>query len=241
MDMKELLTPTVQERLARIKNNPEIFTPNQFVANELAKKSLVMMIGPCASGKSYLIDQLVIGDRSFRKSRSFTSRPPRSDDTPETIRYIDWTGQGINDFCQTIEQGDFVNFTFHPKTGEIYGTALPDHPGTYNLMPTMATSVAALKTLPFRHTTTVGLATNPEQWQHWFDTRELTSDTDRAARIGEGIISLQWLLEHPGASIVSNTPSIDAVGAIQRIVKTNTVERDEKAAEALLDYLHLIS
>lgn len=232
--MKELLSPATQDRLTRIQTTPELFTPNEFVLSELGKKSLVMVVSPCSGGKGYIIDQTVSRDPSFRKSRSLTTRPPRSDDTPETVRYIGWTDEGINDFCQMIEQGNYVNYVFHPKTGEIYGTALQDHPGEYNLLPTLTGGITRLEALPFRGTTTIGLAPEPDQWQPWFDKREFKDEADRTARIGEGITSLQWLLDRPDVSIVTNMPDLDVVKSIQHIVKTGSVVRDEATAVSLL-------
>jgi len=235
--MKSLLSPAVGERLTRIQDHPELYTPNERVAEALGQKSLVMLIGPCAVGKSYLIDQLVTQNPEFRKSRSFTTRPPRPDDTPDTIRYLQWTDESIGTFCDDIEAGEFVNFTFHPKTGEIYGTALQDHPGTYNLMPTLASSVEPLEALPFQQAPIIGLVTTPTQWQQWFNNREFTSSTDRAARIGEGISSLTWLLNQPRASIVANTLDADAATTIQEVVATGVTDRDEETTEQLRGYL----
>lgn len=235
--MIDALSHNVRSRLEYIQSHPEDYSPNQTITHELGKKSLVMLIGPCATGKSYVIDQIITSNPDYKKSRSFTTRPPRPDDTPETIRYIDWTDHDIATFCDDIESGNFVNFTFHPKTGEVYGTALQDHPGAYNLMPTLANSVAQLETLPFASAPKIGLVTPPHQWDAWFATREFNNPHDREARIGEGISSLEWLLEHDSASIVTNTQSMRAAHAIQRIVASGLGERDEQTADELLGHL----
>lgn len=235
--MKELLSPAVQERFAPIHAHPELYTPNLSVVGELGKRSLVMLISPCAGGKGYCIHKIVTKDPRYKQSRSFTSRDGRSDDTPETIRRIDWTDEDITAFCEMIEQGNFVNFIFHPKTDEIYGTTLADHPGEYNLLPTLTKGVKDLEVLPFRHTATIGLATEPDQWQPWFDKREFKNSADRTARIGEGVTSIEWLLEHPEVSIVKNMPGSDATASIRRIVETGLIERDETTAMALLKHI----
>lgn len=238
--MKISLEPRVQERLAPIQNHPETFTPKESVITELGEKALIMVVSPCGGGKGYAIDLTIALDPRFRKSRSLTSRPPRKDDTPDTIRYIERTNEGIEAFCETIENGDFVNFIFHPETEEIYGTTLIDHPGEFNLMPTLTGSIDYLKSLPFKRTEVIGLTNEPLQWRQWFNAREFRDDADRAARLAEGRTSLQWLLDHPELSIIPNMPDTDVAAAIQHIAITGSLIRDEAMAIAQLNYMRSI-
>ncbi len=238
--MIQSVNERIQERFANIRDYPQYYEPNSDTRNEICHKDLVMLIGPCAVGKSYVIDTLTSTDDHYGKVRSISTRDPRPDDTPETMRSFAWNNQEIGELCTLIEQGDFVNYTFHPKTGDLYGTLRDSYPAPINVLPTLATSVADIATLPFRRTHAVGLVTSPEAWRQWFEQRAFSSPKDRAGRIAEAALSLEWLLDHTDASIVSNTPHnpIDASDAIRRIVATRHSERDEPEAGALLSYIY---
>lgn len=238
--MIESLDPLYQTALDAIRENEPYYRPNSSVLEALGSKTLTLIIGPFAAGKSYVIDNITTADPDFGKSRSFTTRQPRPDDTPETIRYLPKANDAIGQFCDDITAGNIVNYAFHPKTGEIYGTDLSDHPGKHNLMPTMASGVAPLMALPFERIHPIGLVTTPDYWQQWSETREFTSDTERHGRIAEAITSLIWLLEHAEAAIVPNVLHwhYRPHDQIIRMVKGGyPLVRDEDTAEKLLTHL----
>ena len=228
-----------QVRLAEIRDNEALYEPNDTIRHALAHKSLALIIGPCAGGKSYAIRELLELDARFRQSRSFTTRDPRSDDTPATIRYIGWNDREIREFCDEAENGELVNYTFHPKTGEIYGTTLDDHPGVYNLMPTMASATAPLHKLPFQTIETIGIVAAPDVWQRRFDART-DNNQERQARLAEAASCLAWLLDHTEVAIVSSSDDeFSAAKQIYGVMEHSRAWRDERTTQALLDRIAL--
>lgn len=228
-----------QERLANIRDYPEYYEPCRDTLAEIGHKSLLMVVGPCAVGKSYAIDTLTAEDDRFGKVRSISTRDPRPDDTPETMQTIAWNNDEIGELCTLIEQGDFVNYTFHPKTGDLYGTLRDSYPAEINVLPTLTGSVDDLTKLPFRYTCVAGLVTTPEAWQTWFESRTFPTPADRAARIAEAVISLEWLLSHADASIVVNAPGDPHYAAhqLQHITAERSVVRDVETTTALLQHV----
>ncbi len=229
----------IQERLAVIRDYLGDYHPNTETLEALRRKSLVMLIGPCAVGKSYVIDNLTNRDERYGKVMSISTREPRADDTPETMRCYAWNDIEIGELCTNIEQGDFVNYTFHPKTGDLYGSLPSSYPADVNILPTLANSVNSLSELPFKSVHTVGLVTDPAAWQQWFNERTFAGPADRAARIAEAALSLEWLIGRPDASIVTNQPGDPEVAAdaIRTIVTEHVNLRDTATAEALLTHV----
>lgn len=232
----------IQERLANIRDYPEYYEPSADTRAELGQKSLLMVVGPCAVGKSYVIDALTTLDPAYGKVRSISTREPRADDTPETMQTFAWNNRDIDELCTLIEQGDFVNYTFHPKTGDLYGTLRDSYPADINVLPALATSVDDLSKLPFSSSYIAGLVTTPEAWQTWFDERPFVSPSDRANRIAEAALSLEWLLNRPDASIVVNTPGSpnDAARQLRRLTTDGLVVRDDAAAATLLKHIRTL-
>ncbi len=229
-----------QERLGIIRDLETGYQPNEFVLRDLAHKSLIAIVGPSSVGKSYVIDELVRTTPHFGKVLSFSTRDPRPDDTPDTMVCLPWDERHIKRICNVIEAGDAVQYIFHPKTGDIYGTTLESYPEEYNVLPALSTSVAALDELPFRSIHKVGLVAEPEIWEKWFEKREFSSTADRHARLGEAVSSLEWILSHPEVAIVNNIfgHSEQTTKTIRKFVlKGKSTPRDEMAAQALLDHI----
>lgn len=228
----------IAKRLACAKEEQPTYSPNAATKKVISHKSLIMLVGPCAVGKSYVIAELTALNPDFGKVRSISTREPRPDDASDTMQLYPKTNQGLNELLTEIESGAVVSYVIHPTTGDIYGTLKDSYPARYNLLPTLASSVANYKKLPFLHTYTIGLVATPQDWQQWLNEREFASPNDYAKRINEAILSLEWLLTTPSASIICNqagTPKQTAK-KIQHAVTTQAITRDEPAAMALLAY-----
>lgn len=154
----------------------------------LRDKTLVMIVGPSAVGKSSLMNQVVLLDPEFARVSGFTTREARENDEPGLYRYL--TNAAAR---RVIEQDEVVQFAIHPTTGDIYGTQPRDYPARYNLLDTLSTVVAGLQSLPFEHTVTISLTTEPAAWQSWLLSRYPDSnDKQRKKRLEEARQSIEW-------------------------------------------------
>lgn len=239
----ESVSEIVQEQLDRVRKLEKTYEPNDDIKRRLADKVLIPIVGPCAVGKSYVIETLVAHYPDFAQVYSLSTRKPRPDDTPATMRHIPWTNRAVQDLCDTIEVGEAVQYVIHPKTDDIYATTLDCYPGTYNLLPALSDSIPGLTRLPFQAMPITGLVTTPEAWTEWFDRRVFSSPADRAARIAEAALSLQWLIDNPQVAIISNVPgepehAARAIHAFALDPTSSTPPRDEGRAREL--YQHVL-
>ncbi len=193
-----------QERLGRIKDDEKYYYPNERVVKAIGEKSLAPFIGPMLTGKSTLIDAIVQLDHRFGKVKSFSTRDPRPDDTPDTMECIPWREPDVRRICNVIDAGDGVQYTFHPTTGDIYGTTLDSYPKQYNLLPALSNSVESLLHLPFNDVRPIGLVVSPDEFTARKRERQFASASDLQKRLAEGAASLEWMLDNPDVAIFSN-------------------------------------
>lgn len=152
-------------------------------------KTLVMIVGPAAIGKSSLMNVVVAKDDEFGRVSGFTTRPARSNDEPGMYRYI-----SADEATNLIERDDVIQHAVHPTTGAMYGSQAVDYPKAYNMLDTLSNVVDNLRGLPFKRTVTVSLTTNPDNWQDWFLKRYPNPSQERTKRLEEAIISIEWSL-----------------------------------------------
>lgn len=235
-----------QERFGIIRDYLTQYEPNEFVRRDIGHKVVGAIVGPCSVGKSHVIDEVVRLHPEVGKVRTFTTRDPRPDDTPDTISHLPWDERHIKRICNTIEAGDAVQFVFHPMTGDIYGTTLDSYPSEYNILPALSTSIADFEHLPFRAFRSVGLIAAPESWEEWFTAREFASAADRTKRLAEAAQSLEWMLAHPQVAIIENvagdpTQAAEALYAFITAPGRPTPTREEHIAHELLARIRSMS
>lgn len=230
------------EPLQEIISLQPTYVPSVETAQTLQHKTLVMLIGPAAVGKSYVIEQTLNADPNFAQVTSFTTREPRADDLPGHIAYIPNTNEALSQLLQTIKLGSLVQYAVHSTTGNIYGTTPRDYTATYNMLPTLSTVVESLSALPFQRTVTICLVAKPETWWQWLNDRYKTDGSERTKRIQEAITSLRWMLSstNPNIRFVENSVSNPqrTIEHIINIVKYNQ-QTDEKAREYAKQMLSL--
>ncbi len=197
------------------------YQPNPDVRKQLAAKSLVMLVGPSAVGKSTVMNHIASIDSRFARVSGVTTRPQRANDEPGLYRYAP-TPDDMAVLEAYIKNGELVQFAVHPTKAVLYGTLPQDYPGEYNLQDTLSGAVTHYMSLGFRACTVVGLVANGATWQSWFQSRFDPGNTqdcaDARARLDEAILSLTWLTdyqsrkaEHITVEWVKNTPhNLDA-------------------------------
>lgn len=235
-----------QERLAHVRESQDDYEPNELILRDIGQKSLALFIGPSLTGKSTLIDEIARLDARFGKVKSFSTREPRPDDTPDTMVCIPWQERDIRRVCNIIEAGDAVQYVFHKKTDDIYGTVLDSYPKQYNLLPALSNSVAPMERLPFRSLRSIGVVITPDELTKRIERRQFASPNDLAKRLAEGATSLAWMLEHPGVAIFNNPDgqlARTALGVRDYITSDSpsNVPRDEDTALQLLRHIRDIT
>jgi len=210
----------------------------------LSGKTLVMIVGPTAVGKSSLMNEVVAQDSEFGRVSGFTTRRQRPNDEPGLYRYLS-NGAAR----QLIEKGEVVQFAIHPTTGDMYGTQPQDYPRLFNLLDTLSTVVGGIQSLPFKSVVTVSLTTDPAAWQSWVLGRYPEPSEERTKRLQEAVQSIEWSMSQSANHFwLINRPNDIAATAnelinVVRSGNGRTAPPDEAAslllvAKSLLSYEH---
>lgn len=171
------------------------YRPSSTVAKSLRDKTLVMLIGPVAIGKSFIIEHVVARDKEFGPVPVFTTREARPDDAPGLFHIRPHTEDELAKILDEIQHGVLVQYMVHPTTHNVYGTKPEYYSARYNLLPTIST-VADTIHRPFGNGVALFIVTKPETWKAWLDIRYPTRSKERAKRIEEAIASLTWALKN---------------------------------------------
>ena len=158
----------------------------------LSTKTLVMIVGPTAIGKSTLMHAVTDQDDRFGYVSTFTTRPAR-EGSATTYRHI--TADQAEAKKRT---GDYYTYLTHPTTGHVYGTDLESFAARINLLDTLAGSVEAYRELPFGRTVTLSLTTDPASWKTWLLARYPAASPERTKRLHEAVQSIKWSLAQTG-------------------------------------------
>lgn len=158
--------------------------------DSLTDKTLIMLVAPSAMGKSTIMLAAQATDSEFSYVKSFTDRPPRASETTYTFL-------STAEANRLRETGQAITYTMFPTTGYIYGTTAESYQSRYNLLDTLANSVASYRSLPFQETKTISLTAPLESWRKWFTDRYSQPSDEAKQRLGEAKLSINWSLADP--------------------------------------------
>ena len=190
-----MLSPEVAARLEKARSREPDYQPRPEVTRQLGGKSIVMLVGPAAIGKSSVMEKVIQLDPRFKRVPVFSTRTPRPDDEPGMFRNIPHDDEHVTQLLNKIEAGDVVQYAIHPTQGTIYGTDITDYPGEYNLLATLSGAVGQMRRLPFHESHTIGLITPAKNWKEWFTDRYPDGHPERSKRLMEAALSMEWLIE----------------------------------------------
>lgn len=212
------------------------------IQQQLSKKTLVPIVGPSSIGKTSVIRAVCEANPTFHRTVSFTTRPPREDEEPDTYKFLPNTDAQRREIIKKFEAGELIQFAIHPTTSYMYGTGINEYSGVYNLLDVLSSEVQEFQAMGFAACRTVMLVTTPEEWAERFDGHHFSPE-EAHKRIHEGIESLQWGLDQYGAVrwIENRSGKIaDAVEHVIAIAHNELHENDARARDAgeqLLTYL----
>lgn len=167
---------------------PEYAARDDVVAM-LHDKTLVMVVGPTAMGKSTVMNEATKLDAEFARVSGVTTRAPRPNDEPGLYRYL---SQAEAD--RLIAARELVQYAIFPTTGMLYGTEPRDFPGRFNLLDTLYNAVEPAMKLPFNRHVVVSLTAPAEAWQEWLSYRYPSRTDEYYKRLQEAKQSLEWSL-----------------------------------------------
>lgn len=218
-----MVSPSIEKRLIVAHENETTYRPNDEICAKLSEKTLVMVVGPVAIGKSFLMNHVAEAEPDFSRVSVFTTREHRSDDEPGMFHCIPHDNENLDKLLGKIERREVVQYAVHPTSGRIYGSEITDHPNMFNMLPTLSSVVEHLRSLPFKNTVVVGLAAEPSAWKQRIDERYPTESAERTKRLKEAVASIDWLLENSYVKMIDNTSEnpATAVQSIVNIVKYN--------------------
>lgn len=194
-------SPEITARMQQLIAKDEPYTPNQAILNEIAKKHIVLFVGPSAIGKSTLMHHINRLDRSFAYVSSFTTRPPATRDTPGLYQFFN-SDDEIAQLIDMIENREVVQFAPHPTTGELYGSLLSGYSGRYDMLDMLYNKVDDMLTTGFGRVDTIALTCNADEWVTRFTTRYPVANDESKKRLTEAIDCLKWALAQPQDGIV---------------------------------------
>jgi len=176
-----------EQKIAWAKEHKATYVPNTEVVEGLARFTIVLVIGPTAVGKSYIIQKVIDSDPDrFSIAGTITTREGREGD-PENYR----TDMDIDTLIERIKRGEIVQYDVHERTGQIYASDLQSYQTKIVLLPALASSVAQIEKVGFPNIIKVGLLAEGESWQSHL--RERRGGKDYADRLKESEDCVQWL------------------------------------------------
>lgn len=189
-----------QDFFSTLRSNQQAYLPSNDIRQQIAKKTLIMVVGPSAIGKSTTMNNVIVKDSRFDRVSGFTSRDARPDDEPGMYRYI--TDNNHERMQQLITDRQLVQYAVSPVKDVVYGTELSDYPGHYNLQDTLYSAVDNYRKVGFGSYKVVGLVADPLDWKRWFQNRFTQDDQPEAlSRLTEAHQSLSWLLTQHASSV----------------------------------------
>ena len=201
----------------------------------LRGKTLIMLVGPTAVGKSTIMNKVVELDGEFGRVSGFTTRPKRPGDEAGLYRYL-----SHDEADELIQSESVVQYALNPANNQIYGTELRDYPYAFNMKDTLSGAVEHFISLPFSDYRIVSISVPVEPWLSWLDERHPVGSSERVTRLQEAKQSIEWSLRQSDrhAWIVNNPGDVDAAAA--SLIDSIRSPGENKPPQDALDMLKAI-
>lgn len=189
-----MLSDQTIQKLNQLYKMQDDYEPNAAIADQLAGKTVIMMVGASCEGKNMIMDTAAQLDNRFRITGTRTSREPRDSDEPGRYTYYQNSDEGLRGVLEKVEQHQMVQYAVNPYSQLIYGSSIEDYPGEYNLADVFSSAVDNFRKLGFKRTVTITVMSDPNTWLQRFNERFPRGHVQRQARKDEAIESFTWSL-----------------------------------------------
>jgi guanylate kinase len=189
-----MLSDQTTEQLNKLFQDQDQYEPNMAVADKLATKTIVMLIGATCEGKNAVMDAASKLDEQFKVAGTRTSREPREGDDTKRYTYFENSDAGLAKVFQDIENREMVQYAVNPYAQLIYGSTIKDYSGTYNLADVFSSAVDNFRRLGFQQALAITVVSQPDVWLKRFEERFPAGSPQRRARRDEAIESFTWSL-----------------------------------------------
>lgn len=189
----------MSERIVELENEIEAmaqtYVPSQETAEFLPERSLGLIIGPFATGKSTLIDQAIRSDNRFGRAVSFTTRDPRPQENYDQYDFRPHTIEALEGIRRQAKAQELVQLAVHPQTWRVYGSTVATYQRPISLIDVMASAAEPMLRIPFKNHFIVGVVCEPEVHIARSQAVARHDADDIQKRTIEGVQSLDWLLD----------------------------------------------
>ncbi len=207
------------QKLNQLHQTQDNYEPKLAIADRLASKTIVMLVGATGEGKNTVMDAIVNLGQRFHVTGNRTSRDPRDDDEPGRYVYIPRTDRDLHRVCKAIERHKVVQYAINPYSHLLYYTTLDDYRTEFNIADVFSSLIDNFHRLGFRNAFTITLVSDPDVWLERFTMRFPHNDPERQARRDEAIESLTWSLsqkhDHFWVHNIDGSPEVAAQTIIQ--------------------------
>lgn len=186
-----------------LRSEQSAYAPSAHIANFLNSKTVVMLVGPAAIGKSTIMNKAVELDPRLHRVPSFTTRPRRINDEPGMYHYIA-SDEEFEKLAHDIMNKKVVQYGVSPVKDVVYGTYIKDYLREYNLKDVWYSGVEEFEKLNFKSKIVVGLVSDPKEWSVWFQQRFAIDDPEATSRLDEAELCLPWLIERKNVCWLQN-------------------------------------
>jgi len=213
-----MLSPQTTQRLGSLFKNQDHYEPNLGIADQLAAKNIIMVVGATGEGKNTVMDKVATLDERFKVAGTRTSREPRKDDDKDRYTYWENSDTGLIPVLEAIDTRELVQYAVNPYAQLIYGSAIEDYPAVYNLADVFSSAVRDFRRLGFKQALAITLISQPHEWLERFERRFPRGHEQRQARRDEAIESFTWSLSqrssHYWVENIDGKPEIAAQAVI---------------------------
>lgn len=190
-----MISPETKATLRRLLAEQPTYRPVPAVLEKLQHITFVCFVGATCMGKTTLMDALVALDpKRYGKTRNFTTRPPRADDDPKRYYYYEHSDEGLQPVLARIAARENLQHNINPFNLYVYGSELADYPHRYNLGDIFSSSIDGLRQLGYGKLVICSVVTDPDTWQQRLEARFPVGHPQRADRLREAVMSLEWSL-----------------------------------------------
>jgi guanylate kinase len=194
-----VLSDQTIEQLNKLFHAQESYEPNMAIADKLAEKTIVMLIGATCEGKNAVMDTAAKLDKKFQVAGTRTTRDPREGDDEKRYTYYKNTDEGLAELFDAIENREMVQYAVNPYAQLLYGSMIDDYRADYNLADVFSSAVDNFRRLGFQKALAITIVSSPEAWIERFEARFPVGHEQRRARRDEAIESFTWSLSQDDA------------------------------------------